>query len=133
MFLRPLFLLLSITVFTFGISSSKAQEDNAIPTKAGEVEVIETLESVSETIPIIDRQVQDKRAALQTAETPADKGQLTDEIAALNEKKLEAQANFDSIAAGVSIVEFDAAHEQGFVLKEEVDELLEPLVPNFVI
>lgn len=90
-------------------------------------ESIEALQSVLESIQLVDRDLTATRRQLESTDEVEKEG-LQAKILSLIEKKAELESDFESIATGVDPAAYNAEIGEEFVLSREVDVLLEPLI-----
>ncbi|MAS96910.1 MAG: hypothetical protein CMO55_27280 [Verrucomicrobiales bacterium] len=88
---------------------------------------LEALHSVLESMELIDAEIQKLNADRADA-TELEKEQIEAAIAELNTKKDQLQGDFESIATGINPEDYEDSIAEVFVLAEEVDTLLRPII-----
>lgn len=110
-------------------SGSPAAQDEAAGGVDAAPKSLDTLRSLAESIALLEDQIDARRDALEKAETETEREQISNEINDLLGEQDEARSDFESIASGVDMKGFQAAQEKhAFSLRNEVEELLQPLV-----
>ncbi|MEM1442805.1 MAG: hypothetical protein AAGF67_10715 [Verrucomicrobiota bacterium] len=120
-------------VLAFFLSCAAAQDDANAPaeaTLAPDPELLaslEALESVRESLALTEQVLAETQGRLESA-TEAEKPAILAEIKALSERQENLQNDFESIATGIDPEAFDGSLGADFVLANEVDTLLEPII-----
>ncbi|MCG8598675.1 MAG: hypothetical protein MI807_00845, partial [Verrucomicrobiales bacterium] len=137
MFYKPVLphtaaLLLAIASFFPGHSQEAEPELSAI----SEINQLEetkpqdpraALGSITESIALVEKEVQETRKRLEGA-TETEQASIEAKLLSLSEKKEALQADFESIATGIDPTEYEGELVEEFVLSNEVDALLEPII-----
>lgn len=85
------------------------------------------LSSVQESLRVVDSQIESLSASLARA-NPGDRETVEAELRNLTDRRDSLRKDFESIAIGVDPGEYEEAPATTFVLKDEMDELLRPIV-----
>lgn len=85
------------------------------------------LGSITESIALVEKEVQETRKRLEGA-TETEQASIEAKLLSLSEKKEALQADFESIATGIDPTEYEGELVEEFVLSNEVDALLEPII-----
>ena len=93
----------------------------------GKANSVLALESVRDSIKSIDDRIAGLVKAEKTA-TPLEKEPIDAEIKSLAARREVLKADFESIATGIDPSEYDQATSVEFVLKDELDALLRPII-----
>jgi predicted nucleic acid-binding Zn-ribbon protein len=99
----------------------------AIPTVTAVRDPLAALSSVRESIRDVDSQIESLSASLARA-NPGERETVEAELKALNARRDSLRKDFESIAIGVDPGEYEEAPATTFVLKDEMDELLRPII-----
>ncbi len=88
---------------------------------------VAALGSIGASLRTVATRIAEVSSALPTA-SPGEREALEAELKTLVERREVLRADFESIATGLDPGEYDRAPQAGFVLKEEIDELLRPII-----
>ncbi|MDF1657417.1 MAG: hypothetical protein P1U58_07385 [Verrucomicrobiales bacterium] len=91
------------------------------------VDSLEALESVRESLLLVAKDIKEAEAKLRAA-TEADKPDLVAELNYLSEKQESLKIDFESIATGIDPDDYEGSMNEDFVLANELDTLLEPII-----
>ncbi len=87
----------------------------------------QALSSVLESIKIIEGELSELRPKLEDA-TELERTEIEFAIQALIERRDSLKTDFESIATGVDAIEYEGSLDEKFLLKNELDALLEPII-----
>jgi len=99
----------------------------ATPFSQGSDESKKALESVLESIELVKMELSELRSSIESA-TEVEKEELTAQVQELTARKDALQSDFESIATGVDPVDYEGSLTQEFLLSDEIDALLEPII-----
>lgn len=88
---------------------------------------LEALRSVRDSLRLVEGRISEVSASLDRA-NPSEAESLAAELKELSSRREVLQTDFESIATGIDPADYEKAPPGGFVLKEELDELLRPIV-----
>ncbi|MEX2578299.1 MAG: hypothetical protein WD342_04510 [Verrucomicrobiales bacterium] len=117
----------------FASAESAPEEDvppppETRPTSTAEMrKSIEALSSVQESLQLVEEEIARLAASAATARE-AEKETIEAEIKALTTRRNRLRADFESIATGIDPEEYDESVDETFVLTDELDTLLRPLI-----
>ena len=103
---------------TLGDQSGAPQPDIAIP----------TLSTILDSLNNLKRQVGNKEGELQLAKTEDQKARILRELAQLNARVAALNGDFERIATSVNLEAFTARPKEGLDWREEIQEILGPLI-----
>jgi len=134
MFRRPLPLLLATSLAISVFSTVIGQEIVAAPEVTAAVELapdvvksLEALRSVRESLTLVKEEIATVEALSRTA-TETEIPQIEAELSLLNARQQSLQDDFEAIATGIDPEAFEGNLDTEFVLTNELDTLLEPII-----
>jgi predicted nuclease with TOPRIM domain len=124
------FTLAPILILALPLSPASAEEaaQTQPASDAAKSSLIETLNHLIDTIESINQKKQEKQAALQTEPSREQKELILEEISLLEKRLDELKENFEKIVTIIDLKGTDAKLEEKFQWKEEILDLLAPLV-----
>lgn len=108
-------------------SSVAEKTENATPSVEDKKSPVSALDSVRESIVAVDREIEELSARIEAA-PEVQRESLETELKALEDRRDELQGDFDSIATGIDPEEYDDAVDEVFVLADELDLLVRPII-----
>ncbi len=111
-----------------GASVSDPTSGNTTPANSEETAALYTLKGIIQTKETITEQLKSTEKELKAASTDDQKIRIASEIKKLNDRLLELENNFEQIAAGVAMETFAARPEERFNLKDQIQELIGPII-----
>jgi predicted nuclease with TOPRIM domain len=110
------------------MASAEKTAQEQPPSEGAKSSMIETLNHLIETVESITQKKQEKQAALQAETSEEQKALLAEELSSLDKRLDELKENFEKIVTIIELKGTDAKLEETFQWKEEILDLLAPLV-----
>ncbi|MCB1204611.1 MAG: hypothetical protein KDN18_10155 [Verrucomicrobiae bacterium] len=124
-------LLLTTSISAFAQDASTPEggktADPSAPQETGARDPLAALSSIRESIRVVETQIESLSASLAKA-TPPDRENLEAELKSLAARRDSLREDFESIATGVDPGDYEETPATSFVLKDEIDELLRPII-----
>lgn len=124
------FSLASILILAFhpALASAEKAAQTQASNDAAKASMIDTLNNLIDAIESVNKQKQEKQTALEKVSSSEQKKRLIEEIGKLEERLGELKENFEKIVTIIDLKGNDAKLEESFQWKEEILDLLAPLV-----
>lgn len=115
------------TETTGGTDIDPPEERSSLPATESKKSPIDALASVRESIAAAQDEIDKLSGSLEEA-TPLERENLEAEIKGITDLRDKLEADFESIATGIDPEDYDRAVDEAFVLSDELDTLLRPII-----